>query len=76
VEHIIIYKALAILCVNGQIPQAELDGSIIAGELALDDNLRTIKEAINTTQNLAHTVVLLLDEIPYLVYSRSSPITT
>lgn len=42
--------ALAILCVSGQLRQAELDKSIFAGELALDGNLRSIKGAINITQ--------------------------
>jgi magnesium chelatase family protein len=42
--------ALAILCVNGQLQQKELDGAVFAGELALDGNLRPIKGAINMTQ--------------------------
>jgi magnesium chelatase family protein len=42
--------ALAILCVSGQILQSELDGSVFAGELALDGSLRPIKGAINITQ--------------------------
>ena len=42
--------ALAILCVSGQIQQSELDGSVYAGELALDGSLRPIKGAINITQ--------------------------
>jgi magnesium chelatase family protein len=42
--------SLAILCVSGQILQSELDGSVFAGELALDGTLRPIKGAINITQ--------------------------
>jgi len=42
--------SLAILCVSGQILQSELDGSVFAGELALDGSLRPIKGAINITQ--------------------------
>ena len=42
--------ALAILCVNGQLQQKELDDSVFAGELALDGKLRPIKGAINITQ--------------------------
>jgi len=42
--------ALAILCISGQLHQKELDGSVFAGELALDGNLRPIKGAINITQ--------------------------
>lgn len=42
--------ALSILCVSGQIRQEELDGSVFAGELALDGTLRPIKGAINITQ--------------------------
>lgn len=42
--------ALAILCVNGQLRQKELDGSVFAGELALDGSLRPIKGAVNITQ--------------------------
>lgn len=42
--------ALSILCVSGQIHQNELDGTVFAGELALDGSLRPIKGAINITQ--------------------------
>jgi magnesium chelatase family protein len=42
--------ALAILCVNGQLQQKEIDNSVFAGELALDGTLRPIKGAINITQ--------------------------
>jgi len=42
--------ALSILCVSGQINQKELDGSVFAGELALDGSLRPIKGSINITQ--------------------------
>jgi magnesium chelatase family protein len=42
--------ALAILCASGQIKQTEIDGSIFAGELALDGSLRPIKGAINIAQ--------------------------
>ncbi len=42
--------SLAILCVSGQILQSELDGSVFAGELALDGTLRPIKGAINIAQ--------------------------
>lgn len=42
--------ALSILCVSGQLQQKELDGSVFAGELALDGSLRPIKGAINITQ--------------------------
>ncbi|MCX6728855.1 MAG: YifB family Mg chelatase-like AAA ATPase [Candidatus Saccharibacteria bacterium] len=42
--------SLAILCVSGQIFQSELDGSVFAGELALDGTLRPIKGAINIAQ--------------------------
>lgn len=54
--------ALAILCASGQINQSELDGSIYAGELALDGSLRPIKGAINITQlakNLKYKRVFL-----------------
>ena len=42
--------ALSILCVSGQLQQQELNGSIFAGELALNGDLRPIKGAINITQ--------------------------
>lgn len=42
--------ALAILCVSGQLQQKELDGSVFAGELALDGTLRPIKGAINIAE--------------------------
>jgi magnesium chelatase family protein len=42
--------ALSILCVSGQLQQAELDGGVFAGELALNGDLRPIKGAINITQ--------------------------
>lgn len=42
--------ALSILCVSGQILQKELEGSVFAGELALDGSIRPIKGAINITE--------------------------
>jgi magnesium chelatase family protein len=42
--------AIAILCVSEQVKQSEVDGSIFAGELALDGSLRPIKGAINIAQ--------------------------
>ncbi len=42
--------ALSILVVSGQLKQAEVDGAIFAGELALDGNLRPIKGSINITE--------------------------
>ncbi|NTW62379.1 YifB family Mg chelatase-like AAA ATPase [Candidatus Saccharibacteria bacterium] len=42
--------AIAILCVSGQLRQAELDNAVFAGELALNGDLRPIRGAINITQ--------------------------
>ncbi len=42
--------ALAILTVSGQISAKETDGSVFAGELSLDGNLRSIRGAINLAE--------------------------
>ncbi|HEX4662197.1 MAG TPA: YifB family Mg chelatase-like AAA ATPase [Candidatus Saccharimonadales bacterium] len=42
--------ALAILCVNGQLLQSELEDNLFAGELALDGSLRPIRGAINIAE--------------------------
>ncbi|HEY1086024.1 MAG TPA: YifB family Mg chelatase-like AAA ATPase [Candidatus Saccharimonadales bacterium] len=42
--------ALAILAGSGQLRQAELNGAVFAGELALDGSLRPIKGAISITE--------------------------
>lgn len=42
--------ALAILAVNGQLLQSELDDILFAGELALDGSLRPIKGAVNVAE--------------------------
>jgi len=42
--------ALSILVKSGQLRQAEVDGAVYAGELALDGNLRPVKGTINIVQ--------------------------
>jgi len=42
--------SLSILCVSGQLRQEELNGSVFAGELALDGKLRPISGAISITE--------------------------
>lgn len=43
--------ALSILCSSGQIRQTELEGSVFAGELALDGSLRPIRGALSIAES-------------------------
>ncbi|MGO3702216.1 MAG: YifB family Mg chelatase-like AAA ATPase [Candidatus Saccharimonadales bacterium] len=48
--HYDIAIALSILCVSGQLKQAQLDGCAFVGELALDGSVRPIRGSINMAE--------------------------
>lgn len=63
--------ALAILCASGQLKQAQLDGMVFVGELALNGSIRPVRGIVNLTEAATnsgiHTVVVPAANYPQAI---------